>query len=979
MMVVGMKVGKAQTTIVDLNYQLRDIFIKLKRAPANTPFLYDMATHIISDNYYTSYNDSTVIAEGMFYTMYEELRYSAYDTTILKPVDSVVNKLNDRKKEDTIIMSILNADFAVFSDDAFNIEGQYFYTTDSTITDVKNRRKEPYDIRNVFLTTINTQVSYFRKVDFVLDTSNIFASNKLLSDFSISDLNPNFARWKVDFGDGAGWREFNPLQKNHYSILYKDTGTYFIRTGIFYYDPYPICNQHVSKLSKTAIQILSNKIPQNPVITYNFSDITVGLYSGCGEVVKGVYIPVKPLIIIEGIDLPNNHSIEDIYEDYVISGDKRLSEIAGTGYDYYIVNFKDTRLDIRQNAKSVIEFLNYLKSIMTNDEQFVVIGESMGGVVARYVLTYMETDTYKNDPSVPKPNQLHNTRLLITNDSPHQGAYVPIAYQMMYKNLVNSTVVKVLKAAKNLFPVLDDFDQMTKILNSPSVKQLLSYHVNSNGPHPDREIFMNELINMNISTNGYPKYCKLMGMTDGLLTGQHQLKTNRSILQAGEKIFNFNLKVKAIILRVVKIDLFEYNLDLFAADKLNKTKKLLEAKDKFVVIKIKGCLRKLLRLNLVDFTNCAINSLNGTPLNVANNVTENYETLPGGIFPTFTLIKNDLDFHDLNLLLWTGKFNVDKQEGKINMVFTYSDWRPGYWVLTPEIEVNLYMPYLDFVFIPVYSGLDIDYNKTNSIKADQNLLDQDVQNYLLANTPFHVVAGLENINKDYPNNLNEKGINSNWSHGYFTNKVIDNVNSHGYLSREIGDNILYLNNLDLGERNADFIFKNIFTGINNPHYSYHTITPLNVFGVANGVYSKLLPFHTKEPGIVSITYQDSYTNGDNKIIEGVLNINSSEIVDCKIPKGNKSIDTLNSATIILNDIVIYPNPFQNDLIIKNLMPSKVYCISFSNSTGQIVYTKSISTEYNSYSLDLSNLSSNLYFVCIRSLNEHPYYFKIQKL
>lgn len=978
MMVVGMKIGNAQTTITDLNNQLREIFIKLKKAPANTPFLYDMSSHIISDNYYTSYNDSTVITEGMFYTMYEELRYSAYDTTILKPIDSVVEKLNSRKKEDTIFMSILNADYAIFSEDAFQNEGQYFYTTDTSVIDVKNRIKEPYDIKNVYLSTINTQVSYFRKVDFVLDTNNIFASNSLLSNYTTSDFNPNFARWKVDFGDGNGWREFNPLQKNYYSVLYKDTGTYYIRTGVFYCDPFPICNQHASKLSKTAIYILSNALPTTPTYTYDFSNITVGLYSGCGEVVNGVYIPQKPLIIIEGFDLPNNHSIEDIYEDYVKSGDKRLSEIAGVGYDYYIVNFNDTRIDLRQNAKGVIELLNYLKSIMTNDEQFVVIGESMGGVIARYVLTYMETDLYKKDPNSPKPNQLHNTRLLITNDSPHQGAYVPIAYQMLYKNLVNSTVVKVLKVAKNFFPVLDDFDQMTKILNAPSVKQLLTYHLNSNGPHPDREIFMNELINMNLTTNGFPQFCKLMSITDGLLTGQHQLKTNKTILNAGEKIFNFNLKVKAIILRVVKIDLFEYNLDLFATDKLNKTKKLLEAKDKFVVITIKGCLRKLLRLNLVDFTKCAINCLNGTPLNVATNVTENYETLPGGVFPTFTLIKNDLDFHDLNLLLWTGKFKVDKQEGKVNFVFTYSDWRPGYWVLTPEVEVNLYMPYLDFVFIPVQSALDFDYNKSNSVNADQNLVSQDVQNFLFANSPFHVISGLENFDVDYPKKINEKEINSNWSHGYFTNKTIDISNGHGYLSREIGDNSIYLNNLDIGERNADFKFKKVFVGIDNPHYKYHFAKPLHQSGIADGVYSKLLPFHTKEPGIISIVFQDKYTDGENKIIEGVMNINISDIIECKPPKGNKSIVALTSSVEVIKELQVYPNPFKNELVLQNLKPSEKYNITIINSLGQLVYESFFSTSNNSYTLDLTSLSNNIYSIRINSETQHSYYFKILK-
>lgn len=977
MLVMLCRAGFGQTTMDDLNNQLRDVLKNLKRAPGQTPFLFDMASHVLSDSYFTTHNDTSIINQGMFNTMYEEMRSSAYDTTIMAHVDSIKSRMKKSAINDTVFMSMLNADYAVFTDDAFTTEGEYYFTTDTTIADVPNRNSEPFNIRNVFVSTISTPISYFRKVVYVLDTNYIFARNSLLSNYSQSDLNPKYARWKVDFGDGAGWREFDPKKRNLYVITYKDTGTYYISSAIFYCDPFPKCNSYPSKLSKTAIYILTNKLPTEQKYTYEFSNITVGLYPGCGKTVNGVYIPNKPLIILEGIDLPNNHTIADVYEDYVIGTDKRLNELVGSGYDFYIVNFNDSKLDIRQNAKGVIELLNFLKKNIATNEQFVVIGESMGGVIARYALTYMETDDYKNAPNVPKPNQLHNTRLLITNDSPHQGAYVPIAFQMMYKNVANSSMMKVLGSAKHIFPVLNKLDEMAKLLDSKSVQQLLAYNVNANGPHVERNIFMDELIGMNPQTNGYPKYCKLMSITDGLLTGQHQLKTDTTlVLQPGERIFNFHVKTKVIIFRFIKIDFLDYNLDLFAVDKNNPGKELLQVTEKYFTIKIKGCLRHLFRLKFEDFVNCAVKSMFGVhpnvmPTYIAQNVSENYETVPGGLFPSLALME-DYEPKDIDLLIFKGKFIIDRKSGNVNFKFTTANWLPGHYIATPELEINIGMPYLDFGFIPVQSAIDLDYYRTQNFASDLNLLNGDVQNTIFQFSPFHVISGFENFNSTYPKNLNAGLGNKNWSHGYFTNREIDIVLHHGYLTREIGDEILYLNNLDLGERDADFSFRTINMGYDNPFYKYHLPQPLKQVGICDRVYSKYLPFHFMEPGRVSIVYQEDYVEGENKLLEGILFLNKTTLPECDpIQPLNRSIqkvDSILNSDNVLSKILVYPNPLNDILFIAQLAKNVDYKITFSNLLGQEIMSLEFnSLENGNLELDVSELPNNsIYIISISS-------------
>lgn len=49
---------------------------------------------------------------------------------------------------------------------------------------------------------------------------------------------------------------------------------------------------------------------------------------------------------------------------------------------------------MRFNALYFVNMLEQLKCILGDNHQFVIMGESMGGVVARYALTYMETELY---------------------------------------------------------------------------------------------------------------------------------------------------------------------------------------------------------------------------------------------------------------------------------------------------------------------------------------------------------------------------------------------------------------------------------------------------------------------------------------------------------------------------------------------------------------------------------------------------------
>ena len=80
---------------------------------------------------------------------------------------------------------------------------------------------------------------------------------------------------------------------------------------------------------------------------------------------------------------------------------------------------------IQRNAFILVKLINEINSMKVGSEQNVIIGPSMGGLISRYALRYMEQNTLD-----------HDTRLYLSFDSPHLGANVPIGLQYLFNYMV---------------------------------------------------------------------------------------------------------------------------------------------------------------------------------------------------------------------------------------------------------------------------------------------------------------------------------------------------------------------------------------------------------------------------------------------------------------------------------------------------------------------------------------------------------------
>jgi hypothetical protein len=143
----------------------------------------------------------------------------------------------------------------------------------------------------------------------------------------------------------------------------------------------------------------------------------------------------KPIFLLDGFDPGDSRSTAIIYNllNYGTTGQNLATDLRAQGFDIIILNFptytQPTTSDvidggadyIQRNAMVFVELLNQINAQKVGSEKNVVIGPSMGGLIARYALRYMEMNSLNSD-----------TRLYISFDAPHLGANVPIGFQHLF-------------------------------------------------------------------------------------------------------------------------------------------------------------------------------------------------------------------------------------------------------------------------------------------------------------------------------------------------------------------------------------------------------------------------------------------------------------------------------------------------------------------------------------------------------------------
>lgn len=611
-----------------------------------------------------------------------------------------------------------------------------------------------------------------------------------------------------------------------------------------------------------------------------YPGLTAGVYLGCNNTND---VTGRTIIYLSGFDLmdfiPSLDRTPGVIFSTMIQQDQ-ISQLRNNGYNFMVVDWDNSRIDLRFNALYLVNMIEQLKKAAIengNSEQFVIMGESMGGVIGRYALTYMESDEYQNHsverffvdeldvnntgylathPTIyTLPSEyiseelMHNSRLLITLDAPHQGANIPISIQKAYDAVFNTFVpfldmgLQATSGALNLF------------LNGQAAQQMLLYHIDTEGGgqyktytrHPDGEAFYSDLQR---EGNGYPQHCKVVLMSNGALNGERQTNIYSDEERVpNDRIIDFHTELYCRFLWI-KVPIFGGDLTLRTNPQGDGEVLHANAGHYWVRIKLKWFgIRITTGYNsILDKTDYAhtIPFCTASGGRLGENLVSNIPTEPDP-FPNnflFNLFGHNI-INDGN-----GCITFESHAGPNGFSSTNLDFE----FCTDGIPFN---------FVPVQSALDY------GLLASDPDLDFDIEHDNTINERLASVPAAVDVIIGYPGPQGG-GTGNNHAHVGFRNDAIRNLTGlnamapqpitgwesdfpntyhscisetgqydtvrRGFLNLEIGDEELYLENNEL-DWNATYVVEyDLHVNDRNPHYEYPNFVNFN-FRLP-GMYSK---------------------------------------------------------------------------------------------------------------------------------------------
>ena len=293
---------------------------------------------------------------------------------------------------------------------------------------------------------------------------------------------------QVDLDDGRGWRDAaldTPLQAG-----YAATGPRTLRLratapdGSLREASFAFEVAALAAPAPTQTWPITAAMPFEGV--YGYGDAYVYLAPGHATV-------TEPVIIVEGFDMDNVMDWDELYA--LLNQENMIEELRADGFDAVVLNFHDSTDDIRRNAMILVELLRQVGVAQPDGRDRVVIGASMGGLLSRYALAWMEHTGLDA-----------NARTFISFDSPQLGANIPLGVQYWLQ----------------LFQVeSSEAAHLLSRLDTPAARQMLLYHHTASGggsgqPAALRGSFLADLADM----GDWPQDLRKVAVANG--SGQAQ-------------------------------------------------------------------------------------------------------------------------------------------------------------------------------------------------------------------------------------------------------------------------------------------------------------------------------------------------------------------------------------------------------------------------------------------------------------------------
>lgn len=283
-----------------------------------------------------------------------------------------------------------------------------------------------------------------RKVNYFPTSGRFSISHDSL--FQHGDVK-QIASLAFDAGDGNGYR---PIEwDKSFPVRYAAGGVYTLKLRATLQDG--------SVLHSTSeIEVIDGAEPPPPTQTWDITATQEYMgVAGTGQaylyLANGNTQLMRPVVVIEGFDIDNSIDWPVLYE--LLNQENLLEDLRTMGYDAVVLDFTEAVEPIQRNAFVFTRLVEMILDEVGPERSMALVGASMGGLVGRYGLLWMEDQEFD-----------HQVRNFISFDTPHGGANIPLGLQHWLTFFADEA---------------EEAQFFLDRLNSDAARQMLLYHVNS--------------------------------------------------------------------------------------------------------------------------------------------------------------------------------------------------------------------------------------------------------------------------------------------------------------------------------------------------------------------------------------------------------------------------------------------------------------------------------------------------------------------
>ena len=643
-------------------------------------------TNILYDRVYNISNATNFNLKGVttnnFLQVYHELQRADFDQRLPK-LEKLKEAGDISFSQKQIPLSILISDFESIKKS--ELDNKNVFLNSNNQMEIKPAAASSFNLHSIAVLGPLLPKTKTSTVDFILKSNLIYntTNKKIVSILVYNDLND---AWQNVTADQVF--QLNFAKNGKQLIQFKIT----LSTGEVINESISleIDSQVVSDSKKNGQALNPNVINTiTATIPYQGYDETQaflgqGEYQIFPDTADGILD--KPIILLDGFDPGDARNITGIYSllNYGTSGQNLGDLVRAQGYDVIILNFPTytrtgttTSVDggvdyIQRNAMILVELINQINAQKVGTAKNVVIGPSMGGLISRYALRYMEQHSLN-----------HDTRLYISFDAPHKGANVPIGYQHLFNYMgfgpvgdvsLQGLVNGMLKSPAGREMLIDQFEgHLNTSLTAPSNTYEFLTSPNSAlqpvGCPNFRNAFQTEL-----NTMGFPTTTRNVAIANG---AGNSTMTGTPGMVVMNHTFNISSTQRAII-------------------NLNYTPSI--AQNAIEVSHFKG--QQWILFWITGYESFA--------KSMAPSYTDGLDTAPGGRF-------------DMNSIASVATGNAILTEFLNNLTISYFDFIPVWSSMAVSNSTNLYAPITSASVTPFVTSSVPSANENHVTLTDANV------------------------------------------------------------------------------------------------------------------------------------------------------------------------------------------------------------------------------------------------------------------